>query len=146
MATLEPAPALQGTPNADRTKLISDQLGRLIHLYEHHFDLLLKAVAGLLAVLAFVGSSLVNHQTSVGMRIVLAALMSLTSLFGLIGVIISKRWVVSLRRRVHNLCEELQIEDPPIHAEEVLTLLLFVCITLLVGGIACTLAVWQRWL
>ena len=136
----------QLAPAADRTKLISEQVGRFIDLYKHHFDLFLKAVAGFLAVLGFIGNAVNGPQTSHQNRIVLAALMSVASIVALEGSVIAKQWVRLMRDKIKKLCDELQIEEPSMHsAEAIVTVMICVCIVFFVGGLSYAIALWNGW-
>jgi len=146
MATPETAPAPQLASTADRTKLMSDQLGRFIDLYKHHFDLFLKAVAGFLAVLGFIGNGISSPQASQVNRIVLAALMALAAVFGLAGSVIAKRWVRLMREKVQKLCSELEIEEPSMYsAEAIVTVMICLCVVFFIGGSCYAIAIWRGW-
>jgi hypothetical protein len=128
-------PALSPS-NVDATKLLGDQLGRLLDLYKHHFDLFLKALAGYLAVLGFIGSSLCGSVATQETRIVLSSLISVASLGGIAGAVISIKWVRALRARMLKICQLLGVEEPPLQsAEHIVTGALCVFVLFLIGGI-----------
>jgi hypothetical protein len=123
------------TLTSDRAKLIADQLGRLIDLYKHHFDLFLKGVAGYLAIIGFIAGA-ITKAPSRSNRIALFGLISVVSLFAFVGSVISWNWVRVMRDGMHDLCKTLDLVEPTLSpAERIVILMIFFCVTLFLGGI-----------
>ena len=124
-------------PTALRSEELADQLGRLIDLYKHHFDLFLKGVAVYLAAVAVIAGYIQNSSTQTGAKITLSFLISLTSVFGIAGCVVSKRFVRQMQERLDNLTRSLSFDHIPLEgAMGIARMTIVVSVFVFLGGIA----------
>jgi hypothetical protein len=144
MATAQNGPEIPDKPDYEERKLKADHLGRLIEIYKQHFDLYVKGVAGYLVVLGFIGGIVTKPETVREDRIALSLLVSLASVFGIIGSVISLRWVRTMKEKLQRLSAFLDLEDPLLSsAGHLVTSMIGLCLVLLAGGVAYAIALWK---
>jgi hypothetical protein len=127
---------VQTSVPAEQYKLLEGQLGRLLDLYKHHFDLFLKGTGGYIAVLGFVGSAIFREPADGGSRKKMWLIMALASSVGVAGCLIARIWVRSIRGKLDELSGELQVPTPPLHAAEgIVAVTLVLCSIFLLCGL-----------
>jgi len=99
-------------PAAERPELIM-QWQVALAVYQHHFDLFLKAVFLYFAIVGALAGFIYKGNLPIASQKTLSVLIGLLSIVAMLGCWMSRQWVKKLRVLVDTVARELHIQEFP---------------------------------
>jgi hypothetical protein len=88
------------------------------------------------AVVGVIAGYIQNASTSHGSKVVLAVLLSVTSIFGIVGCLLAKRFVGTIKERLDAMTDSLGLQRVPLGgASGISVMMILVSSLFVVGGI-----------
>lgn len=117
-----------------------EQLKLYLELYKHHSDLFLKGFALYLAIVGTLGGIFFSDRVNAQTKRYIAFTVTIGSIVGLVGCLISYKWLKVIDSRMANLSSQLGFEQIPLFGPRgIMIIMLFISILFGIAGAIATL-------
>lgn len=99
---------------ADRIRLQSEHLGRLLDLYKHHYELFVKGYILYLGIVSAIATLLFRFVEAPGERRLLSVIAAAISILSIASCALGFRWAQDVDRDVSTLTSRLELPPVPL--------------------------------